>query len=107
MAGPFVLFTDFHSDTRFRVLAADGAVLAVSQACPDKITAAKAINEMRECAGMGLVQDHSAIAPTMTGLPRSYRRCVPRTEDTAPVTVTLLARPGEKDMRPLDLVARV
>jgi GAF domain-containing protein len=98
MAGLFELFTDVHSQTRFRLLAADGAVLAISQAYPDTATAAAAITDVRECAGTGLIQDRSADTPAAVDLPRSHWRTTFR-------TITALATlPGNMDIRPLDLV---
>lgn len=57
MAGTFELFTDPQSHVRFRLLAPDGTVLALSQAFGDKDAAAAAIVDVRECAGTGLIQD--------------------------------------------------
>jgi uncharacterized protein YegP (UPF0339 family) len=81
MAGTFELFTDFHSHIRFRLLTADGSVLAVSQAYPDTDSAVAAITEVRECAGTGLIEDHSITAPSAVGVPRPYRRNIPRARD--------------------------
>ncbi|ACL39684.1 ANTAR domain protein with unknown sensor [Pseudarthrobacter chlorophenolicus A6] len=58
MSGLFELFTDQHDHVRFRVLARDGAILAVSGAYPDKASAARAITQTRESAGTGLINDH-------------------------------------------------
>lgn len=60
MAGLFELFTDFRSHVRFRLLAPDGTVLAISQAYGNKRAAVAAITDVRECAGTGLIQDHCA-----------------------------------------------
>jgi GAF domain-containing protein len=79
MAGIFELYTDLHAQLRFRLLAPDGTVLATSQAYPDKFTAAAAITDVRECAGTGLIQDHSAATPKVVGLQGQYRRNTPRT----------------------------
>lgn len=57
MAGKFELFVDDESRIRFRLLNPDGSILAVSGQYPDKNHAADAIKEVRECAGMGLIQD--------------------------------------------------
>lgn len=58
MSGLFELFTDEQTGIRFRVLAPDGAILAVSGAYPDKASAARAITQTRESAGTGLIDDH-------------------------------------------------
>lgn len=74
MAGLFELFTDLHSHIRFRLLAPDGAVLAVSRAYADKLAAASAISDVRECAGTGLIEDHCAgPIPNTAALTRRYR----------------------------------
>jgi GAF domain-containing protein len=75
MAGIFELFTDLHSNIRFRLLAPDGTLLALSQCYPDKRAAATAIASVRECAGTGLIQDHCT-TPThnAVGPRRPYRR---------------------------------
>lgn len=57
MAGTFELFTDGDAHVRFRLVAADGTVLALSAAYGDKRAAAAAITDVRECAGTGLIQD--------------------------------------------------
>ena len=53
MAGQFEIFTDAEDNVRFRLLAADGTVLAVSKAFSDKRSAADGIMAVRECAGPG------------------------------------------------------
>jgi uncharacterized protein YegP (UPF0339 family) len=57
MAGTFELFADEDSRIRFRLVAPDGTVLAVSGQYPDKYQAAAAIEDVRECAGTGLISD--------------------------------------------------
>ena len=57
MAGQFEIFTDAEDNVRFRLLAADGTVLAVSKAFRDKHSAADGIMAVRECAGTGLIQE--------------------------------------------------
>ena len=57
MAGQFEIFTDSESNVRFRLLAADGTVLAVSTAFEDKRQAANGIMAVRECAGTGLIRE--------------------------------------------------
>ncbi|WP_457950345.1 YegP family protein [Pseudarthrobacter sp. alpha12b] len=57
MAGTFELFVDDDSKIRFRLVMPGGHVLAVSGQFPDKHAAAAAIEEVRECAGTGLIRD--------------------------------------------------
>ena len=60
MAGQFEIFTDAESNVRFRLLAADGTVLAISTAFDDKRQAANGIMAVRECAGTGLIREISS-----------------------------------------------
>jgi len=64
MAGTFELFVDDDSQIRFRLVMPDGHVLAVSGQFTDKQAAAAAIEEVRECAGTGLIRD---VAPPTSG----------------------------------------
>ncbi|WP_247040487.1 YegP family protein [Arthrobacter rhizosphaerae] len=57
MAGSFEVFMDAESHVRFRLVAPNGVVLAVSEQFADKRLAAAAIKDVRECAGTGLIQD--------------------------------------------------
>jgi uncharacterized protein YegP (UPF0339 family) len=57
MAGQFEIFTDDESNVRFRLVAADGTVLAVSRAFEDTRQAANGIMAVRECAGTGLIRE--------------------------------------------------
>jgi uncharacterized protein YegP (UPF0339 family) len=57
MAGQFEIFTDEESNVRFRLIAADGTVLAISKAFDDKRQAANGIMAVRECAGTGLIRE--------------------------------------------------
>ena len=57
MAGKFEAFVDADSFFRFRLLAPDGAVVAVSGPYQDKRALAVGIAAVRECAGTGLVTD--------------------------------------------------
>lgn len=57
MAGKFEAFMDSDSTFRFRLLAPDGAVVALSGPYPDKAALAAGIAAVRECAGTGLVTD--------------------------------------------------
>ena len=57
MAGTFEVFADEDSRIRFRLVAPDGTVLAVSGQYRDKDQAAAAIKDVRECAGTGLIHD--------------------------------------------------
>jgi uncharacterized protein YegP (UPF0339 family) len=80
MAGSFEVFIDAESHVRFRLVAPDGAVLAVSEKFADKRHAAAAIKDVRECAGTGLIQDlcpKSAPEPARKQV-RSARRPVVR-----------------------------
>ena len=63
MAGTFELFVDDDSRIRFRLVMPDGHVLAVSGQFDDKRAAAAAIEEVRECAGTGLIRDVAPPAP--------------------------------------------
>jgi uncharacterized protein YegP (UPF0339 family) len=72
MAGQFEIFTDAESNVRFRLLGADGTVLATSRAFDDKQSAADGIMAVRECAGTGLIkEDRSSPGAVMSrsGLP--------------------------------------
>ncbi|MEV8041883.1 MULTISPECIES: DUF1508 domain-containing protein [unclassified Arthrobacter] len=60
MAGQFEIFTDTDSNVRFRLLGADGTVLAVSKPFTDKRSAADGIMAVRECAGTGLIRESHA-----------------------------------------------
>lgn len=57
MAGKFEAFIDADSFFRFRLLAPDGAVIAVSGPFDDKAAVVAGIAAVRECAGTGLVTD--------------------------------------------------
>ncbi|WP_461188991.1 YegP family protein [Arthrobacter sp. Z4-13] len=57
MAGKFEAFVDPDSFFRFRLLAPDGAVMAVSGPFESKSALAAGISAVRECAGTGLVTD--------------------------------------------------
>lgn len=63
MTGGFEVFVDEQMRFRFRLLDADGAVLAVSATFEDKREAAAGIAALRESAGMGLVTDLTGSAP--------------------------------------------
>ena len=79
MAGQFEIFTDAEANVRFRLLGADGTVLAISKAYENKRSAADGIMAVRECAGTGLIKEErsnawGATGTTRTGLPRPARR---------------------------------
>ncbi|MDN4644251.1 YegP family protein [Arthrobacter sp. PsM3] len=80
MAGQFEIFTDAEDSVRFRLLGADGTVLAISKAFDDKQSAAVGIMAVRECAGTGLIKEAHTNAwggtgRTRAGLPTpSHRR---------------------------------
>ncbi|WP_458780916.1 YegP family protein [Arthrobacter sp. D3-16] len=57
MAGKFEAFVDQDSFFRFRLLAPDGSVMAVSGPFEDKAALVSGIAAVRECAGTGLVTD--------------------------------------------------
>ena len=57
MAGKFELFVDAEAQYRFRLTTPEGCELAVSGAYRDKAAAVAAIEAVRECAGMGLIND--------------------------------------------------
>jgi uncharacterized protein len=57
MAGKFEAFVDSDAYFRFRLLAPDGAVVAVSGPYEDKQALTAGIAAVRECAGTGLVTD--------------------------------------------------
>ncbi|MGO4806379.1 YegP family protein [Arthrobacter sp. 2MCAF15] len=63
MAGQFEIFTDAEANIRFRLLAADGTVLAISRAFEDKRQAANGIVAVRECAGTGLIREVRSTNP--------------------------------------------
>ncbi|BCW54827.1 MULTISPECIES: DUF1508 domain-containing protein [unclassified Arthrobacter] len=65
MAGTFELFVDEDSQIRFRLVMPDGHVLAVSGQFADKRAAAAAIEEVRECAGTGLIRDIPSPPPNV------------------------------------------
>lgn len=79
MAGQFEVFTDAEDNVRFRLLAADGTVLAVSKAFSDKRSAAAGIMAVRECAGTGLIREARTVQyprpfGSRTGLPSPAHR---------------------------------
>lgn len=57
MAGKFEAFVDQDSYFRFRLLAPDGTVMAVSGPFENKAGLAAGLAAVRECAGTGLVTD--------------------------------------------------
>lgn len=72
MAGKFEAFVDSDSFFRFRLLAPDGTVMAVSGPFEDKSALAAGIAAVRECAGTGLVTDlcpAGAVTRTAAGAP--------------------------------------
>lgn len=79
MAGQFEIFTDAEANVRFRLLGADGTVLAISKPYEDKRAAADGIMAVRECAGTGLIKEARSNAwggtgTTRAGLPRPAQR---------------------------------
>jgi uncharacterized protein YegP (UPF0339 family) len=75
MAGSFEVFMDSESQVRFRLVAPNGAVLAVSEQFTDKRHAAAAIKDVRECAGTGLIQD---LCPKTTPNPAQMQHSSPK-----------------------------
>ena len=72
-------FTDADANVRFRLLGADGTVLAISKAFEDKRAAADGIMAVRECAGTGLIKEARSNAwggtgRTRAGLPKPAHR---------------------------------
>ncbi|MDQ0925055.1 uncharacterized protein YegP (UPF0339 family) [Pseudarthrobacter sp. W1I19] len=57
MAGKFEAFVDHDSFFRFRLLAPDGTIMAISGPFDSKTALAAGIAAVRECAGTGLVTD--------------------------------------------------
>ncbi|VXC23308.1 hypothetical protein ARTHRO9AX_220301 [Arthrobacter sp. 9AX] len=89
MAGMFELFVDEDAQIRFRLTAVDGRVLAVSGPYADKHQAAKAIEDVRECAGTGLIRD---LAPA-AGLARAWPHgCAPSSGHPFPARLVPLVR---------------
>ena len=64
MAGSFEVFVDADSLYRFRLLAPDGMVMAVSQGFADKRAVAAGIAAVRECAAGAVARPVPAAAPT-------------------------------------------
>lgn len=116
MAGRFEAFVDQDAFFRFRLLAADGAVMAVSGPFEDKAALVAGIAAVRECAGTGLVTDlcpagaavrpapapAPAVAPAPTAADCEQRRTPaahtfilakgPRRQGTKPRWTTAVAR---------------
>jgi uncharacterized protein YegP (UPF0339 family) len=85
MAGLFELFVDAASDVRFRLLAPDGTVMAVSKAFDDKPAAVAGIAAVREYAGMGHIIDRCqtgqpSAPPPRSGQPVQAYRAVPASD---------------------------
>ena len=64
MAGMFELFNDEEAVFRFRIVAPDGTVMAVSRSFPDKPSAVAGISDVREYAGVGHITDLCPRPPT-------------------------------------------
>ncbi|WP_258805897.1 YegP family protein [Pseudarthrobacter sp. NS4] len=77
MAGIFELFNDEDAQKAFRLKSPAGLVLAVSGRYPDKESAVQGIQDLRECAGTGLINDQCTpsglTGPTLGNRPRSQR----------------------------------
>ena len=77
MAGKFEAFVDSDAYFRFRLLAPDGAVVAVSGPYEDKRALADGIAAVRECAGTGLVTDLCPAGVAMRQSPADVQDRVP------------------------------
>lgn len=64
MAGMYELFKDEGAGFRFRIIAPDSTVMAVSRSFPDKPSAVAGIRDVREYAGMGHVTDLCPMPPS-------------------------------------------
>ena len=82
MAGKFEAFVDSDAYFRFRLLAPDGAVVAVSGQYEDKHALAAGIAAVRECAGTGLVTD---LCPAGVAVRRSPADSPAEVQGRAPV----------------------
>jgi uncharacterized protein YegP (UPF0339 family) len=89
MAGMFEVFVDAESLFRFRLIAPDGTVMAVSKAFDDKPAAVAGITAVREYAGMGLIADlcpgtrpnHSAATARAGSVPQARDEQRTRADD--------------------------
>lgn len=57
MTGTFELYNVDRTHYGFRLMAADGSVVAISAHYPDKESAVQGIRTARECAATGLISD--------------------------------------------------
>ena len=77
MAGMYELFKDEEAGFRFRIIAPDRTVMAVSRSFPDKPSAVAGISDVREYAGMGHITDLCPMPPadaaTGSASPPNYR----------------------------------
>jgi uncharacterized protein YegP (UPF0339 family) len=64
MTGTFILFTDDDENVRFRLTAADGSVLVLSPPFTTKQAAVHSINQVREHAAAGHIEDQCPKAPS-------------------------------------------
>lgn len=96
MAGIFELFIDAQSRYRFRLMAPDGTMMAVSRGFDNKRAAVAGIRDVREYAGMGLIADlcrgepPAPASPTDNPLPRLGPAAGPAAK--TPVRRTFLTR---------------
>ena len=90
MAGVFEVFVDADSQYRFRLMAPNGTVLAVSAPFADKRAAAAGIADVRECAGTGLVTDLSPAAPKAQAAPKAHESAPAESAPAVPAPVPAL-----------------
>ncbi|MCX8454905.1 YegP family protein [Arthrobacter sp. TES] len=81
MSGHFEVFVDAYSHFRFRLVGPRGNTLLESGPYDDKQAIAIAIFDVRECAGTGLVEDHST-KPAPRWPPASGPHSSPRRRST-------------------------
>lgn len=101
MAGKFEVFLDSQSKFRFRLVGADGAVMAISQAFNDKAAVAVGIAAVRECAGTGLVTDLSpaGIQPPVVTVAAAAPAPEPILDDRAAARLHAIATATAKGLR--------
>ena len=94
MAGTFELFIDDDMRFRFSLKAPDGTVVAVSRPFPDKPAAVSGIDDVREYAGMGLVNDLCPEVPLRGPSEHPAALQIPRTPAGRPVGLVAAGTPG-------------
>lgn len=105
MSGHFEVFVDAYSHFRFRLVGPRGNTLLESGPYDDKQAIAIAIFDVRECAGTGLVEDHSTKpAPRW---PRRRARTHPATAVHASGGTALNCHAMAGTMRPDTMTHRI